>query len=339
MPENFPLHWPLDDVRGDPAPVTPFDEVFCAGLLRLRHYPSTSRGSPVLLVYPPLKRPFLLDLHPDRSVVRGLLDHGLSVYVTDWMPPAPRDEWRGLDSYVEDDLVAAVTCIAQRERAERVSLIGCSLGSAFALMYAAAHPQSVMRLVTLALPVDACLPAAQPIVAYMTSLYHILPAWFVGAQLNRRVPHRSYVPWFLTEELGEPELLQPTPRSSSLVDAFEAWVRTDVPIAGQLAREVAAPLATIDPGALHVGNRQVDLERIECPVLNVAADRDRVAPEARSRVALERLTHATAEHLTLPGGHLGLYLAEAAHQRLWPRIAEWLRPPTAAEAPHPVPAQ
>jgi polyhydroxyalkanoate synthase len=251
---------------------------------------------------------------------------------------APRDEWRGLDSYVDDDLVPAVTCIAQRERTDRVSLIGCCLGSAFALMYAAAHPQSVMRLVTLALPVDACPPAAQPIVAYVTSLYRSLPAWFVGAQMNRRVPHRSDVPWFLTEELGEPELLQPSPRSSSLVDAFETWVRSDVPIPGQLAREVAAPLATIDPRSLHVGNRQVDLERIECPVLNVAADRDRVAPEARSRVALEKISHATAEHLTLPSGHLGLYLAEAAHQQLWPRIAEWLRPSSPA-VPHPMPAR
>ena len=337
MQENSSLHRAVDDGPGDPVPVTPFEEVFCEGLLRLRHYASRPADSPVLLVYPPLKRPFLLDLLPDRSVVRGLLQHGLSVYVTDWTPPAPSDEWRGLDSYVEDDLVAAVACITQREHTDRVSLIGCSLGSAFSLMYAAAHPESVKRLVTLALPVDACLPAAQPLVAYLTSLYHTLPAWFVGAQMNRRVPHRSYVPWFLTEELGEPELLQPTPRSSSLVDAFETWVRADVPIAGQLAREVAAPLATIDPGVLHVGNRQVDLDRIQCPVLNVAGDRDRVAPEARSRAALEKLTHATTEHLTLPSGHLGLYLAEAAHQRLWPRIAEWLRPSPAA-APRAVPA-
>jgi polyhydroxyalkanoate synthase subunit PhaC len=307
-----------------PQPVTPFEEVLCAGMLRLRHYGSatTPSGPPVLLVYSLVKEPSLLDLTPERSVVGALQRLGFSVYVTDWAPPTCLDAWRGLENYVDHDLAAAVACVAARERVGRVSLVGCCFGSVLALMHAAAHPETVQQLVTIALPSEVCPPVAAPVVAYLTGAYHNLPAWFVAARLNERVPHRGHVPHFLADELDEPELLEWTPARAALMDAFEAWVRSDVPLAGRLARELASPPPGPSFGetALTIGGRRIDLDAIRCPVLDVVGEHDRVARPSRRRTLLDRL----AQHVTFPIGHVGLFISLAAHDRLWPRIGHWL---------------
>jgi polyhydroxyalkanoate synthase subunit PhaC len=324
-----------DTAPGIHAPVTPFEEVFSTGLLRLRRYGSTvtPQGPPVLLVYSLVKQSSLLDLDHERSVVRSLLRRGFSVYLTDWEPPTWLDAWRGLDDYVDHDLAAAVSYVSRREGVDRVSLVGCCFGSVLALLHAAAHPDSVLQLVTVAMPTEVCPPFAAPVIAYLTGAYHNLPAWFVAARLNERVPHRGHVPHFLADELDEPELLEWKASISPLMDAFEAWVRSDVPLAGRLARELASPPpGPYEESPLRIGSRRVDLDAIRCPILTVAGERDRVAPPSGSRTLLERVNKAV--HVSFPTGHIGLFLSLAAHDRLWPRISDWLSSTRAEPAHH-----
>jgi polyhydroxyalkanoate synthase len=89
------------------------------GKLRLRYYRPQGQPQPtlpVLLVYALVKRPFILDFQPGRSVVEALTRQGFAVYLTDWIPPTPNDAWRGFDAYVNSDLVHAVQCICRREK-------------------------------------------------------------------------------------------------------------------------------------------------------------------------------------------------------------------------------
>ena len=128
-----------DGVLADPPSTTVFRIAYEGAFLRLRHYEPEAprRGPPVLLVYSFFKRPYVLDLLPDRSVVQSFLRQGLSVYLTDWLPPSNRDTLRGLHDYVERELANAVECIRHRERVRRVGLVGCCLGGFVATVYAA----------------------------------------------------------------------------------------------------------------------------------------------------------------------------------------------------------
>ena len=109
----------------DPPSTTVFDIAHEGALLRLRHYEPEAppRGPPVLLVHSLFKRPYVLDLLPDRSVVQSLLRQGFSVYLTDWLPPSDSDAHCGLHDYVEHELANAVECIRRRERVCRVGLV------------------------------------------------------------------------------------------------------------------------------------------------------------------------------------------------------------------------
>ena len=47
---------------------------------------------PLLLIYSLIKRPFILDLQPGRSVVEYLVKQGFDVYLIDWIPPRSDDK-------------------------------------------------------------------------------------------------------------------------------------------------------------------------------------------------------------------------------------------------------
>src|SRR5438105_9768805 len=59
----------------DPPATTPYEVVYEAGMLRLRHYRPVERRHkrPLLIVYALIKRPFILDLQPGKSVLETLL--------------------------------------------------------------------------------------------------------------------------------------------------------------------------------------------------------------------------------------------------------------------------
>ena len=140
----------------DPAPTTPYDVVYQGGKVSLRHYRPAVRlhHTPLLVVYALIKRPFVLDLQPGKSVVQSLLNQGYEVYLIDWIPPQRSDSWRGFDAYINQDLANAVRAVQIAEGVERVSMLGYCFGALLSLLYTALHPDQISNLVTLTIPFD-----------------------------------------------------------------------------------------------------------------------------------------------------------------------------------------
>src|SRR5438445_3523511 len=149
LSEPFPL-------SEDPPSTTPYEVVYEGGKVRLRHYRAVGEPhtTPLLVVYSLIKRPFILDLQPGRSVVETLTKQGVEVYFIDWIPPARTDSWRGFDAYVNGDLADAVRAVQLHTGAEQVPLLGYCFGALLTTVYTALHPQTVENLVTLTLPLD-----------------------------------------------------------------------------------------------------------------------------------------------------------------------------------------
>jgi len=315
----------------DPRPTTPFDIAYEGALLRLRHYEpeGARRGPPVLLVYSFFKRPFLLDLVPERSVVRSFLRQGFPVYLADWLPPSRADAQCGLYDYVERELAIAVERIQRRERVKRVRLVGCCLGAFVATVYAALHPKNVERLVVCALPFESKPPIVPAMAEHLTRVYGNVPAWWIRAGLNKRVADPSRIPAFLATELAEPELEHPADGSeaNALAPAFEEWLDSDVPFAGRLFLDImgdAYGRGQFAASRLIVGGRPVALARIRCPVLNICAEHDKLVPVEDSLAFGKHLGSRAASNLVFACGHLGLMLSRPAHAQLWPHVAKWL---------------
>jgi polyhydroxyalkanoate synthase len=318
----------------DPAPVTPYEVIFETSIVRVRHYTPAKRRhkTPLLFVYAVIKRPYVLDLQPDKSVVRNLLEQGFDVYLTDWLPPTKAHAQLGFDSYVNGELANAVRAIQIREDVEQVALVGYCFGALLSLLYTATHPENVKNLVTLALPFDMSvreLPfsnlvdsISEATVDLITTVYGNCPAWMMYANFTSMAPVHHAIDKFVgryrnAERRGFAETF----------DLFERWLMSDMPLAGQMFREFVIDLAkrnAVCNGEFQLGGKTIDLRRITCPVLNVIAEKDDVVHPSSSVGLPDAVGSTDARNATFPVGHMGAVVSAIALGKLWPSVGVWL---------------
>ena len=111
-------------------------------------------GVPVLIVYALVNRQYMLDLQPDRSFIRKLLNLGLDIYIIDWGYPTKVDMYLTMDDYINGYIGNCVDTVRSHAKCDKVSLMGVCQGGTFSAIYSALHPEKVQNLVTLVAPID-----------------------------------------------------------------------------------------------------------------------------------------------------------------------------------------
>lgn len=321
----FPTH-------EDPPPTTSFEVLYEGGKVRLRYYRPIGKplATPLLLVYALIKRPFILDLQPGISAIDNLTRQGIPVYLTDWIPPTAADTWRGFDAYVNGDLVNAVHAVQEHARVDKISLLGYCFGGLLSTLYTALHPKTVKNLLTLSLPLDW---SKQDIPFFnmtknldpslVTSAFGNCPAWLMKSAFSSLSPvHHAfdkYVGLYRNKErVGYAEMFE----------RFERWMNSDVPLAGQIFRELHSDLTQqnlLAQNRMRVGGRLVDLRKITCPVLNIAGEHDDVVQPQASLPLLDLVGSRDKEQLLFPAGHIGVVVSNSAQKKLWPQVGAWLK--------------
>jgi polyhydroxyalkanoate synthase len=328
LSDTFPL-------EEDPPSTTPYEVVYEGGKVRLRHYRAvgTPVSTPMLIVYSLIKRPYILDLQPGRSVVETLTKQGVEVYFIDWIPPSRADSWRGFDAYVNGDLANAVRAIQIREGVEEVSLLGYCFGGLLTTVYTALYPETVKNLINFTLPLDMSV-SELPLQALMnkitpetinliTTIYGNCPAWFIKAGFDAMSPvHHT-----LDKYVG---LYRNKDRQgyAEMFELFEKWLNSDVPLAGQIFCEMTEDIFRhnrLVQGGFQIGGRTVKLKDITCPVLNVIGGHDDVVHPQSSLPLIELIGSSDARNFVFPTGHIGAAVSSAAQKKLWPQVGAWLR--------------
>jgi polyhydroxyalkanoate synthase len=93
----------IDWARDVEVGTTPHDVVFEEGTLRLLRYRRETPAAfaePILFCYALVNRPYIVDLQPQRSVVKQLLARGFDVYLIDWGAPSAADRTMRLKDYI-----------------------------------------------------------------------------------------------------------------------------------------------------------------------------------------------------------------------------------------------
>jgi polyhydroxyalkanoate synthase len=131
---------------------TPFRTAYRLEGLRLRIYGEELDG-PILLIVPaPIKRAYIWDLMPGRSVVRHAVGSGFTLGLIEWADPELDHASRGLEDYADRSIGIAVAAISQGFGARGVLLAGHSLGGTLAAIFAALHPREVRGLLLVEAP-------------------------------------------------------------------------------------------------------------------------------------------------------------------------------------------
>jgi polyhydroxyalkanoate synthase subunit PhaC len=116
---------------GETLATTPGGVVFRNELLELIQYSPTTpnvRKRPLVITPPQINKYYALDLSPDKSMVRFLLDSGIQVFCVSWRNPTTAHREWGLDTYVAA-LDEAVDVARDVTGSDDISMMGsCSGG-------------------------------------------------------------------------------------------------------------------------------------------------------------------------------------------------------------------
>ncbi len=302
----------------------------CGKTTLYRYIPLTARrGSrPLLICFALVNRPYILDLQPDRSLVRRLLEAGRDVYLIDWGDPDDGDRHIDLEEYIEQHLGGSVRHIRAHHRGSPIDLLGVCQGGVLSLCYVAMHADAVANLITLTTPVDFHTPD------------NLLSKWVreIDTELLERcgnVPGEllnslflALMPLRLTQQKYVRLLTsQPDQRAVEDFVRMEKWIFDSPP-------QNAAALAQFVRwfyqenrfvrDTLTIGGRRVSLRDIRRPLLNLYAREDHIVPASASMVLGDYVSSRDYTGCAIATGHIGMYVSRAAGAEVPGRIISWL---------------
>ena len=293
-------------------------------------------NTPVLIIYAFINRHYILDLLPQVSVTRSLLNQGLDIFATDWGTPSVYDKSLTIGHFVNRYLDKSIDFIRKITKSDKVSLLGYCWGGDLALMYAAIHPEKVKNLITIATPGDFDLDDSLLSVwtkaikeNYLLNAFGNLPGTILNAAFILRNPIEYSHKYFHFFE---------RPRNIEEVTEFfatETWLYDSPPIIGEIYREFSEycyKQNLLIKGKMRIekvndeNDTNINLKNIDMPFLNIVAKRDDLVAPNSSKALNDALTESHDKDLIeFNSGHVGLMIGKNAHIELWPKVGDWLK--------------
>jgi class III poly(R)-hydroxyalkanoic acid synthase PhaC subunit len=306
-----------------------------------------TQAYPVFVIYAFINRHYILDLLPEVSVVRNLLNQGgLDIFATDWGTPSAYDKNLTIGHFVNRYIDKSVDFIKKITKSDKISLFGYCWGGDLAIMYAALHPEKVKNLVTVATPGDFDLDDSLLSVwtramkeDYLLDAFGNMPSIVLNAAFNLRRPIEYSHKYFHFFE--QPHDLE----SIAEFLATETWLYDSPPVIGEIYREFVEycykqnlliqnkmriqGAGNGDEGGNNnnnSGSRIVNLKNVTMPFLNIVAKNDDLVAPNSSKALNDALTESNDKSLIeFNSGHVGLMIGKNAHRELWPKVGEWIK--------------
>ena len=309
---------------------TDSEVVYQENKLGLHRYEPDEREhrTPILIVYALVNRPYILDLQPDRSVIRRLLDGGFEVYLIRWGEPSRLDTALSLADYVCRYLDNCVDAACEESGVEDVHLLGYCMGGTMSIMYTALFEDRVRTLGLMATPVafddtggilERWARHYDPEVAVET--YGNLPAELLSYEFSLMEPVENYVTKYvrLYENIEDESFVANFAR-------MEQWIWDGVDVAGEAYREFVSEVYKknqLVEDAITLDEERVVLGDVRVPVLGIVGQYDHIVPPESSKPLNDLVGSEDERLIEFPAGHIGISVSSKAHDRLWPEVCEW----------------
>ncbi|HQR53938.1 MAG TPA: alpha/beta fold hydrolase [Burkholderiales bacterium] len=317
-------------VVGRDVAVTPGQVVFRNRLIELLQYtPATSTvyAEPILIVPAPIMKYYILDLSPENSMVRYLVEQGHTVFMISWKNPGPEDRDLSMDDYRRLGVYAALEAIEAIVPGVKPHAVGYCLGGILLTTTAAAMARdgedriSTMTLFTTELdytePGELTPFIDESEVTYIEDIMwdqgYLDGKQFSGAfqllRSNDLIWSRMMREYLLGERQGMSDLM--------------AWNADVTRAPYEMHSEVLRSLFLdndLAQGRYKVDGRPVVISDIHVPIFAVATREDHVAPW-KSVYKLHFLADTDVTFLLANGGHNAGVVSEPGHPRRHYQVA------------------
>jgi polyhydroxyalkanoate synthase subunit PhaC len=277
----------------------------------IQYSPTTKsvRAEPVVIAPAWIMKYYILDLRPENSLIKHLVDSGFTVFCVSWRNPTSSDRGIGFDDYLSEGLMPAIDAALTIAGAARAHLVGYCIGGTLAAIAAARmardNDDRLQSLTLIAAQTDfeeagelklfiddsqlalledmmweqGVLEASQ-----MAGTFHLMRS---NDLIWSRAIH-NYL-------MGEPEKM----------DDLSAWSSDATRMPYRMHSEYLRRLYLdndLAEGRFRLNGRLVALQDIRTPMFVVGTERDHVAPW-RSVFKIHHLTGAEITFVLVNGGH------------------------------------
>ncbi|MRR16952.1 MAG: class III poly(R)-hydroxyalkanoic acid synthase subunit PhaC [Deltaproteobacteria bacterium] len=314
---------------------TPYEIVYEEDRVRVKHYfrnedAQSPLKAPLLVVYALINRETMLDLQPDRSVVKTFLAEGIDLYMVDWGYPTRKDRFLTIDDHVNGYMDNIVDFIRQKHNVPKINLMGICMGGTFSVMYAALHPEKIKNLITTVTP------------SHFDTDKGLLHVWMRDVDVDRMIGTFGNIPGdlmnfgflllnparlMIDKYVGFMENMD----NKDFVENFvrmERWIFDSPDVPGETFRQFVDDCYKnnlLIQSKMHLNGKRVDLKKLTMPLLNFFGEYDHLVPPE----ACNRLTKAVGsrdtEDVCLETGHIGIYVSSKFQRQFAPKIARWLK--------------
>ncbi|MFA6056749.1 MAG: class III poly(R)-hydroxyalkanoic acid synthase subunit PhaC [Taibaiella sp.] len=320
----------LQHINNIDVAVTPKELVWQRDKVKLYHYIRETPAKckiPVLVSFAMLNRHDVLDLQPDRSLMKKLLEEGLDIYIMDWGYPTQADKYLTMEDYIDGYMNDAVDFIRRKHKVPKIHKQGICQAGTYSMIYASRYPEKLQSLTTYVAPFD------------FGENDNMLYKWAKHIDIDTMVDNVGTISGEMIDSAFS--MLKPSMNVSKYIGVMdslededkllnflrmESW-KVDLPaIPGEMYRKYIKDLFRdnlLIKGEMTLGGTLIDLKKMNVPYLNVYATSDAIIPNESTKAVMSKIGSKDKQEIPFPGGHIGVFVGTKSQKDLAPAVAKW----------------
>jgi len=312
---------------------TPKELVWSKDKVKLYHYLREDKPTcktPLVISYALINRFYMMDLQPDRSLIRKLLSLGIDIYVIDTGYPTRNDRYLTMDDYINVYIDGAIDHVRAAHKIDKVTLLGVCQGGTFSTIYSSIHPEKVKNLITMVTPIDFSTDDGllfrwsrdMDVDGIVEGFGGLVPGEFLDMGFQQLKPMLK-----VRKQKNLMDMLDDEKKVLNFL-RMEKWINDQPHQAGETYRQFIKDLYQqnkLIKGELQVGEHKIDLKKLTMPLLNIYAAADHLVPPSSTIPLNDYVGSKDKKLYEFPGGHIGVFTGRRSQKELSPTIAEWLK--------------